>query len=93
MRWLVLLGFAVACRVDVTEDVDAVTAAVAPVEPATVEPPDDTCARLPTSGPCALACDLERLIEIYVPDGACLTLACDLVGGGTLTVHACGTAP
>lgn len=61
---------------------------VADVHEAIADEPD-VCSKLPSCGPCSLACDPEKLAQEYVPKGACALFLCTLTDGSTIEVDAC----
>lgn len=67
----------------------------ADVTEAFASPPNETdelCDSLPDEGPCALACDIDALVDQYVPVGTCAAFACTLDDGREVSVHACHPA-
>jgi hypothetical protein len=86
--------FGAGCGVDTMADADAdATAAAPPPDPdLVVEDSPGFCARLPATGPCALACELDRLRATFVPEGACVVFACTLTDGEAFTLHVCNPA-
>src|SRR5678816_4000176 len=50
---------------------------------------DEVCGLLPDDGPCALACDMDALVDQYVPAGTCVAFGCTLDDGREISVHAC----
>jgi hypothetical protein len=44
---------------------------------------------LETEGPCALACDQDRLFETYIPESYCVTFNCTHVDGRPYPLGGC----
>lgn len=51
--------------------------------------PYSICEHLPETGPCALLCDRDALVDQYVPAGSCAVFSCELGDGQTINFHAC----
>ena len=95
----VLLSTAsIGCLADVAETVELDSALTAPasamnhaVEKRELldEAPADLCAVLPESGPCALACDPDALVDRFVPQGTCVTFRCELTTGEVFQTGGC----
>lgn len=65
-----------------------------PDDPQTPEDPDDTppvgCdATVEETGACSIACNMDAVIDQYVPAGTCVAFVCDLVDGSTIQIGGC----
>jgi len=53
------------------------------------EPPQGCEATVETTGACSLACNVDALIEQFVPAGTCVLFTCELIDGNTLSIGGC----
>ncbi|MBZ0235682.1 MAG: hypothetical protein K8M05_25365 [Deltaproteobacteria bacterium] len=49
----------------------------------------ETCETVEEDGPCSLLCDLDALVEAYVPEGACAHFICAFPDGSERNIGVC----